>query len=225
MTSVRTLALAALALLAAAAPHAQATYTVTFEAAPFAYALDGTVRQTLTLVRGQTYTFQLSSIPSNHPFYISTSATGGGAGVYSDGVTGGMSTGNATVTFTVPMTAPNQLYYQCGVHQGMGASLTIVSPSSTDVPPEGAALSLALRSANPSAVDAARVAMTLRSGGDALVQLVDARGRLVATLWDGPAPTGSTVLDVPTAGLAAGTYLVRARSAGETVWQSLTVVR
>lgn len=225
MIRFRTLALAAVAVLAAAAPHAQTSYTVTFEAAPFAYALDGTVRQALTLVRGQTYTFQLSSIPSNHPFYISTSASGRGAGLYSDGVTNGMSTGNATVTFTVPATAPNQLYYQCGVHEGMGASLTIISSSSTDVPPEGAALALALRSANPSGADVARVALTLRGGGDALVQLVDARGRLIATVQDGPAAVGTTVFDIPTADLAAGTYLVRARAAGETVWQSLTVVR
>jgi len=62
----------------------------------------------LILVRGVTYTFNVNT--PGHPFWIKASPVTGTAGVYSNGVTNnGASSG--TITFIVPQTAPNILYY------------------------------------------------------------------------------------------------------------------
>lgn len=216
--------LLALTLLVAVAPSAQTTYTVSFNAGEFAFNVDGVPRASLTLERGQTYIFQMDNTPAIHPFYISTSATGGGTGVWTDGVTGTFATGTAALTFVVPASAPDQLYYQCNVHSGMGGSLAITGTSGTEIPPDGAALALALRSANPSG-GAARVALVLREAGEARVALFDAAGRRVATLLERAAAAGATEIGVPTAGLAAGVYVVRAEAAGETATLALAVAR
>ena len=211
------LVVAVLALCAlSVAPRAQTTFTVSFNAGEFAYNVDGVPRASLALERGQTYLFQMNNVPAVHPFYITTSATGGGGGAWTDGVTGNFATGNAVLTFTVPASAPDGLHYQCNVHSGMGGSLTITGTSSTETPPDGTALSLALRSANPSDA-AARVALVLRAPG--------AAGRRVATLLERAAAAGATEIGVPTAGLAAGRYVVRAEAAGERATLALTVVR
>ncbi len=221
---MRRLVAFALVLVATAAPRAQTTFTVSFNAGAFAYNVDGVPRASLSLERGQTYVFQMDNVPAVHPFYITTSATGGGGGVWTDGVTGNFATGTAALTFTVPASAPAGLFYQCNVHGGMGGSLTITGTSSTEAPPDGAALALAMRTANPSG-DGARVALVLRQAGRARVTLHDAAGRRVATLLERAAAAGATDLGVPTAGLAAGRYVVHAEAAGETATLALTVVR
>ena len=120
--------------------HAQTTFTVTVvskgashpnpNAHPEVYAIDGVQGKELTLVRGVTYTFKMSSVPQLHPFYISTSSSGAGAGQYSDGVTGSFATQNATLTFTPGASAPDLLYYQCAVHPDMGWKINIVDEAS-----------------------------------------------------------------------------------------------
>jgi hypothetical protein len=74
----------------------------------------------LYLHRGTTYIFSNTS-HSNHPLEIRVSA---GGAAYTNGVSGA---GTDTIIFTVPMDAPNTLYYQCTVHSGMGATINIVT--------------------------------------------------------------------------------------------------
>ena len=125
---------AILALAASSSAFAQCvpdadTYCITFGSF---YNVNGVPRAALTLTRGVTYTFQMVNIPAAHPFYITTSSTGGfgGPGRYLNGVNPGTSVfGNQAMTFAVPMDAPSTLYYQCSVHSNLGARLDIVDPA------------------------------------------------------------------------------------------------
>jgi glucose/arabinose dehydrogenase len=89
----------------------------------------------LVLERGVTYTFQMVNVPVMHPFYISTSESGFGAGVYNEGVTGNFVSGNGTLTFTPGEDAPNLLYYQCGAHDFMGGRIYVIGEVSVDLEP------------------------------------------------------------------------------------------
>ena len=85
---------------------------------------------TLYLHRGQTYNFNVNA--SGHPFYIKTVNSTGTANQFTDGVTGnGAETG--TVAFTVPMDAPDELYYNCSLHASMNGIINTSSgaPSRT----------------------------------------------------------------------------------------------
>lgn len=104
-----------------------------------AYVIDGANNPTLTLTRGQTYTFTVNAL--GHPFWITTARGAGDteANAFAQGVTGnGASPG--TVTFLVPASAPATLFYQCGFHDPMGGTLQIVAGASV---PSGGRLALA----------------------------------------------------------------------------------
>ena len=80
----------------------------------------GSADPTLVLYRGFTYDFH-NLAGGAHPLRIqSTTGTGGTA--YSTGVSGSM---NGIQTFTVPMDAPDTLYYQCTIHTAMSGTLDI----------------------------------------------------------------------------------------------------
>ena len=68
---------------------------------PDAFVIDGIEANELTLIRGETYIFEMDNTPNMHPFYISTDDAGGGAGEWTDGVTGSRATGNDALTFVV----------------------------------------------------------------------------------------------------------------------------
>ncbi|WP_281542166.1 CHRD domain-containing protein [Maribacter aestuarii] len=77
----------------------------------------------LTLERGKTYTFTVNA--SGHPFFIKTVQGNTNANAYNDGVTNNGAQ-NGTVSFTVPMDAPDTLYYNCQFHSVMTGVLTII---------------------------------------------------------------------------------------------------
>jgi hypothetical protein len=95
------------------------------------YTINGQADPAFTFQRGVTYVFQLSGV-SFHPFWIK-SVLGGfnsqGAGAFNNGVANNGAT-SGSVSFTVPTDAPDQLFYQCGVHTGMSGVLTITTPPS-----------------------------------------------------------------------------------------------
>lgn len=93
------------------------------------YVIDGVNDPTLTLVRGQTYTFAINA--SGHPFWIKTTATTGIGNSYSTGVTNN-GTDNGILTFAVPYEAPDTLVYICQYHFSMRGTLLITNPPPTD---------------------------------------------------------------------------------------------
>lgn len=76
----------------------------------------------LTLKRGQTYTFTVSA--SGHPFFIKSVQGNSNANAYNTGVTNN-GTQDGTVTFEVPMDAPDTLFYNCQFHAVMTGVITI----------------------------------------------------------------------------------------------------
>ena len=87
---------------------------------------------TLYLIRGQTYKFTNNT--GGHPFRIqSTVAQAGGGTQYNSGVTNNDATGasNQTLTFVVPMDAPDTLYYQCTAHPAMTGTIHVITQGSS----------------------------------------------------------------------------------------------
>jgi hypothetical protein len=94
-----------------------------------AYVIDGASNPTLTLYRGVTYYFSINA--SGHPFFIQTVSGAYSAGnVYASGVTGA-GTQVGTLTFTVPLDAPSNLYYVCQNHPVMNGAFLISNLIST----------------------------------------------------------------------------------------------
>ena len=87
--------------------------------------VDGVAATALTMVRGSTYVFYVSdSTNSGHPLRFKVD----GGSAYTNGVTvsGTEGTANATVTFTVPQSAPDGLRYYCSIHgDPMGNAITV----------------------------------------------------------------------------------------------------
>src|SRR5689334_3139937 len=82
----------------------------------FAFQINGMDSPTLTLVRGQTYTFDVQTTPGFHPFHIQS--PGVDLNDTSDGV----------ITYTVPTSAANY-YYNCTVHgDSMRGEIVTIEP-------------------------------------------------------------------------------------------------
>jgi hypothetical protein len=87
------------------------------------YVIDGLNNPSLSFVRGATYYLNVSA--TGHPFWIQTTGNGYVSGnVYSSGVTNA-GTQSGQVVFTVPLDAPNTLYYQCQYHPMMYGTISI----------------------------------------------------------------------------------------------------
>lgn len=77
----------------------------------------------LTLKRGETYTFAVNA--SGHPFFIKSVQGNTNTNAFNEGVTNN-GTQNGTVTFVVPLNAPDTLFYNCQFHSMMTGTLNIV---------------------------------------------------------------------------------------------------
>jgi hypothetical protein len=98
-----------------------ADFTVMTPGAQFAFQINGVDSPNLTLVRGQTYTFDVQTTPGFHPFHIQSPGLS----------TNDIDTG--TITYTVPTNAVNY-FYNCTVHGDiMRGEITTVAPPSPPV--------------------------------------------------------------------------------------------
>jgi hypothetical protein len=140
-----------------------ADFTVTNSGAS-AYVINAQSNPTLTLTRGQTYTFAVDT--PGHPFYIKTAQVTGTGSTFDTGVTNNGTT-SGTLTFTVPASAPSPLFYQCAIHTAMTGTLAIVAPPS--VPAGGGltrgVLGVLIALAGFGALGGVRRALTRRSPG------------------------------------------------------------
>ena len=94
------------------------------------YRLNGYANPTITVIRGQTYTFTLDA--SGHPFWIKTTQTTGTGDAYNTGVTNnGDDVG--TITWTVDIDAPATLYYNCQYHSAMRGTINVVDGTAANV--------------------------------------------------------------------------------------------
>ena len=103
------------------------TYTVTTSGST-AYIFNGegfsnTSNPNLTFKRGSTYTFNVTA--ASHPFYINSINSTGTANAYPGVTRNGSESGS--ITFTVPMNAPNTLFYNCQFHSPMFGTITITN--------------------------------------------------------------------------------------------------
>jgi Ca2+-binding RTX toxin-like protein len=104
------------------------------------YSIDDQSNPTLYLVRGKTYTFEMSG--NGHPFYIkSTSSTSGTSDEYTDGVTRIGSTNSGSdgdkLQFIAGAEAPDTLWYQCSAHSGMLGQINVVDKLSDTIQTSG----------------------------------------------------------------------------------------
>jgi len=108
--------------------------------------INGQSNPTLTLTRGQTYTFTIDQTAFGHPFWITTArgAEDAPTNAWSPGVTNNGAAAGTVLSFTVPASAPATLFYQCSFHEPMGGQLNIVAPAVAAVPSFGPVLALVL---------------------------------------------------------------------------------
>ncbi len=193
--------------------------------AAWTFALDGVQGRALALRRGTAYTFRLAGVPADAPFHFATDAAGTSA--FTSGVEGAPATGDATVTFTPGADAPDVLYYASPAAPHAGWRI-YVEGGATDAPGAPAAadaLALSAPAPNPAAREA-RLTLNGGPGGAVTVELFDALGRRVATVFEGAtAPGAGVALTVDTSRLPAGVYAVRATGGCATAARRLTVAR
>ena len=130
--SAKPIAALSLVLTLSLAPAARASTTFSvINNGITSYRVDGVNNPPLALTRGQTYTFNISA--TGHPFWIKTAAVTGTTNAFNSGVTNN-GIDNGTLTFVVPLNAPDILHYNCEFHSSMTGVLNI--SNSTPVVPE-----------------------------------------------------------------------------------------
>jgi hypothetical protein len=130
---VPVLVLAVVAAMSRPALAADFNVTVMFPS----YIVNGAPNPSIRVVRGQTYTFDISTF--GHPFFIKTAQVTGSGSAYNDGVTNNGTQGG-TITFQVPATAPDTLFYICSIHSVMTGIIHVTAPPVPAASPLGLVL-------------------------------------------------------------------------------------
>ena len=218
-------ALLVISVAVAAFPGSTAAFNVVNNGAT-AYRIDGFDNPTLSLTRGQTYTFNVNA--PIHPFYIKTARVTGTGSQYTSGITNnGVEVG--TLTWVVPTNAPNQLFYQCGVHSAMGGTINLSGP--VNVPPGGTPGAIWLGPATPNpAREGAQFGFGLPREASIDLAVYDPRGRRVRELIRGTVPAGDRTvtwngLDQAGRRVPNGLYLYRLRVEGRVLSGRLVLAR
>jgi hypothetical protein len=89
-----------------------------------AYLIEGVPNDTITLLRGETYSIVIDA--PGHPFWVQTVSGAYSSGnVYNDGITNN-GTDQGVLTWIVQESAPNTLYYACEFHSSMQGTINII---------------------------------------------------------------------------------------------------
>ena len=104
------------------------TFTVTNSGSSH-YVVNSETNPTIYLIRGQTYNFVVNAI--GHAFWIKTAPSIGIGDQYNDGVTNN-GEDNGTVSFLVPLSAPDVLYYISQADASLTGQINVVNFSSLD---------------------------------------------------------------------------------------------
>lgn len=156
------------------------TYTVTNSG--MNYVISAQNNPTLTLIKGNTYTFVINA--PGHPFWIQTSSAGYNAGnVYSTGTTN-LGTASGTITWTIPENAPDTLFYQCQYHSMMWGRINLITTNN-------------LYFTNQRAIDAASATYILQSNQQNIIN--SASGAAVTYLIDSAPATLDTLNELSAA--------------------------
>lgn len=156
-----------------------------------------------------------TSGPPAHPLTV---LTHGGSG----GLTGCYNSSDVRVLYWDGTDAPFEAEVSC-----TATTVTVMFRAATagDGAPEGASARLDITGANPFSGRTA-LALTVPTSGRATVEALNALGRRVAVLFDGPVVGGQSVpIDFDGAGLPSGPYIVRATNAEFAIVRALTLVR
>lgn len=100
--------------------YASNTYNVTSNGTS-SFLFNGVDNPTLSLVRGFTYRFAVTS--TGDPLWIKTDQSSGSTNAYSNVINNGTDAG--TITFPVPFNAPDTLYYKSENHSSMAGNIYI----------------------------------------------------------------------------------------------------
>lgn len=108
-------------------PPAPQTTTVDigFDSASFNYTINGTSGASVTMKRGENYTFLRGDF-SGHPFALSTVAPGSGwseSDRYGDSPN--LTQTGQTIVYTPGSDTPDTIYYRCTVHASMGGVINV----------------------------------------------------------------------------------------------------
>ena len=98
------------------------------------YRINGYNNPTLTVYRGQTYTFNIdSAIGSGHPLWIKTTQTTGTGDAYNTGLSDNGIIGGESLTWTVDIDTPDTLYYNCQNHTADRGIITVLDREPANV--------------------------------------------------------------------------------------------